>query len=367
MSPVSRGRKSKKKKPQSLDSELRAAFDDALAEYEGVTDVLDVELLTSDLLGEFWSPRDPERSARELLFPLLRYAAKDQSAAGFALLRAVAALAPTEELRERARETAERQSALGMREPSWAAAIEAVEVTGCVRQTDVFGDHEVLVFRCRRGETRHGLVAEIDLHGLDDVYLTVEEDKIINELEKDEGEFLSCGEIPLAEARGILEAAMAVNDNLAEAEPDEDDDPLPEARAYVLARLRAMPPAESVVSEEADVDGVVQEFFAAGKDIPDNEDSRYFAAALVELGYALDERRPLRASPGRVEAYLADLLVEGEIDESALDSLRAVVLGWARWRGAEEGLPTAAAELLLEEAEAMLAAVAEELAYAGPR
>lgn len=361
MSPVSRGRKTKKKKPQSLDSELRAAFDDAIAEYEGVTDLLDVELLTSDLLGEFWSPHEPERSERELVFPLLKHAAADQSAAGFALLRAVEALGPGEQVRERAGAAAERQSALGMREPAWAGALRAVEVTGCVRQSDVFGDHEVLVFRCRRGETGHGLVVEVDLHGLDDVYLTVEEDKIIEELRKDTGEFLTCDDIPLAEGRRIVEAAMAVNDSIEETEPDEE--PLVEARAYVLARLEAMPPAEAVEPvDQPDIDDIVHEFFAAAQDIPDNEDTRYFAAALVEFGHALDERSPLRASPGRFEAFFADLLQADDVDESAVDALRAVAVGWARWRGGQEELPAAAVELMLEEVEAMLVAVADELA-----
>ncbi|GAB2980494.1 hypothetical protein LWP59_00705 [Amycolatopsis acidiphila] len=354
MSPVSRGRKAKnknKKKPAGLDPELRAGFDEALEAFEEVVDsddVLDVELLTAEILGSFWLPENPDAAAQEVAFPLIGYAAAKQSPAGFGLLRALQALGPVEELRERAGTAADRLAALGMRELRWTGALREVEVTECWQQADVYGDQVFLLFRCERGGRRHGLVVEIErFAGIDEIYLTTQEDEILAELRENDDELLSTERIPLPLARRIVEDAVAVTDSLP-AQADDEEYPFTDARAYLLARLRAMPAAEPRPEPKRYGDQVLDEFLATEKDA----DGEYLRL-LAEFGEDVDEADPLRVTPAKFELFLDDAFNEHEIDEEAL---RRTVLAFARWQGARDGLSQAAVDHLRAEIEEMFAA-----------
>jgi hypothetical protein len=361
MSPVSRGRKAKnknKKKSAGLDPELRAGFDEALEAFEEVLDsddVLDVELLTAEILGSFWLPENPEAAAQEVAFPLVGYAAAKQSPAGFGLLRALQALSPAEELRERAGTAADRLAALGMGEPRWAGAMREVRVTECRQQADVYGDQVFLLFRCERGERPHGLVVEIDrFAGIDEVYLTTQEDEIFAELRENDDELLTTEEIPLPKARRLVEDAIAVTDGLAA--PEDDEDPLADARAYLLARLRAMPPAEPRPEPKRYGDDVLDEFRTA-----EPEADGEYLRLLVEFGEDVDQVDPLRVTPAKFELFFDDVFAEHEVDEEAL---RRTALAFARWQGPRDGLSPAAVEHLAEEIDAMVTEFADSEAGA---
>ncbi|GAA5158590.1 MULTISPECIES: hypothetical protein [Amycolatopsis] len=352
MSPVSRGRKKKnKKKPATPDAGLRAGFEDALEAFEEVADsddVLDVELLTSEVLGSFWLVGDPHAATHEIGFPLVSYAAAKQNAAGFALLCALQALSPGDELRERARAAAARLAALGMREPAWAAALGEVVVEECHHQTDVYGDQSFLLFLCERGGRRHGLVVETDRYaGVLEAYLTTEHEEILAELAQNRHELLVTGPLALPKARRIVEDAMAVNDQVAAQllEPVADD-PVTDARAHLLARLLAMPPAEPRPEPRPHDEDVVRRFL----DEHGSSGAGYLRE-LVEFGEDVDEGEPLRVSPGKFEFFLDDLLHAQDPDDDALESLRDVSLAWAGWQGRRQGLSDAAVEHLLAEVE----------------
>lgn len=355
MSPVSRGRKTKnkKKKPAALDAELRVGFDEALEAFEDVVgsdDVLDVELLTAEIISSIWLVGNPEAAAREVAFPLVGYAASRQSPAGFGLLRGLQALGPAEEWRERAGAAADRLAALGMREPSWADALREVTVTDCWQQADVYGDQVFLLFRCERGGRRHALVAEIDQYaGVEEIYLTMQHDEILAELHKDSDELLSTEQIPLPKARRVLEEAIAKNDSVSARSLElAEEDPVTEARAYVLARLRAMPAAEPPPEPKQYSDDVLDEFLAAAK-----EADREYARLLIEFGEEADERDPLRVSPGKFDLFFEEVLYEDAPDDESVASLRETVLAFADWQGPRDGLSAVAVEHLKNEIEDM--------------
>jgi hypothetical protein len=355
MSPVSRGRKTKnaKRKPAALDAELRAGFDEALEAFEdvlGSEDVLDVELLTAEIVGSFWLVGHPEAAAREVAFPLVGYAAARQSAAGFGLLRGLQALGPTAELRERAGAAAERLAVLGMREPPWADALREVTVTDCWQQSDVYGDQVLLLFLCERGGRQHGLVAELDrFAGVEEIYLTTQQDEILAELRNDNDELVGTERIPVPKARRILEDAIALNDSASARSLElADDDPLRDARAYVLARLRAMPAAEPQPEPKHYSEDVLNEFLAAAKEA-DSEYARLF----VEFGEEIDERDPLRVSPGKFELFFDETLYADEFDDDGVEALRETALAFAGWQGPRDGLSPLAVEHLKNEIEDM--------------
>jgi hypothetical protein len=369
MSPVSRGRKPKKKsakkKPTALSAELREDFDNALADFEevaGSDDVLDVELLTSELIGSFWLVGYPDEAEREVAFPLIGYAAAKQSPAALGVLRGLEALGVTEEMRARAAAAADRLATLGMREPPWADGLREVTVTECWQQADVYGDNAVLLFECDRGGRRHGLVAEIDLYaGVDEIYLTTEMDQVLAELrEHADDEIVVTEQLPLARGRRILEDAIATNNDLAKLLPDPiEQDPLSEARAFTLARLRAMPEAEPDDEPEnysdAEREAILRQFLLEAKGIEDNADILRYASMIVEFGRSADDRRPLKVSPARFEFFFEELLRTGGADEDKLDLLHDVALAWAGWQGKRGGLHPAAIDHLQAEVEDIFA------------
>jgi hypothetical protein len=379
MSPVSRGRKPKKKtaknKPAALSAELREHFDNTLTDFEevaGSDDVLDVELLASELIGSFWLAGYPDDAEREVAFPLIAYAAAKQSPAALGVLRGLQALGVTEEMRARAGAAADRLVTLGMREPPWADGLRAVTVTGCWQQADVYGDNAVLLFECDRGGRRHGLVAEIDRYaGVDEIYLTTEVDQVLAELrEHADAEILETGQLSLARGRRILEDAVATNNDLAILLPDPiEQDPLSEARAFTLARLRAMPEAEPADEPEsysdAECEAIVRQFLAEAKGIEDNADTLRYASTIVEFGRSADEHRPLKVSPARFEFFFEELLRTGDAEEDKVDLLHDVALAWAGWQGRRDGLRPAAIDHLRAEVEAIFADFRTDLAEDG--
>ncbi|MTD56371.1 hypothetical protein [Amycolatopsis pithecellobii] len=350
MSPVSRGRKTKKK-PAPLDAQLRAGFEEALDAFEDVVasdDPLDVELLTSEILGSFWPG---EGAVREVGFPLVGYAASRQTPAAFGLLRALAALSPAAELRDRAEAAAERLATLGMREPRWGQALREVTVTECWQQADIFGDDVFLLFLCERDGREHGLVAETDrFGGVREIYLTVQHDEILAELYEHDDELLTTERVPLPKARRLLEDAIALNDRF----PGEDD-LLLDARAYVLARLDAMPAAAPWPEPKVYDEGVVAEFLSAEPDADEE-----FARAFAEFGADIDEIDPLRVSPAKFELFFDDLFGEYELDPESVDALRVTSLAFAGWQGRRDGLPEPAIEHLRRDIEEMLAEFSED-------
>lgn len=335
MSPVSRGRRTKsKKKSGSLDPGLRAGFEDALEAFEEVAttdDVLDVELLAAEILSGLWLLPD----ARDVGFALVTYAAAKQTPAGLGLVRAVRELGPVE-LVDRAAEAGDRLTALGMREPLWLDALREITVTECWQQADEYGDETFLLFRCERAGRPHGLVVVATrFGGVEEVYLTTQEDEILAELREEDDPILVTERIPLSRAHRILEDALTISD----AREPEDDDPLPDARAYIEARLRALPePDEIPAPKPVDTTG----FLPLVAEVPHAEEC---LRLLVEFGEEIDEDDPLRVSPDKFELFFAEVVED--LDDDVVRSMREVALAFAKWQGVRAGLSETAVERLL--------------------
>lgn len=358
MSPVSRGRKPtrKTKKRSGVSEERRQLLKTVLADAEDALaerDPIEVELIASTILGDFWQPFD---AGRDVVVPLIDDAARKPSPASRALLRMVQHLALTEEQRDRAAAAADAFTA--MPEPPWAGALRELTVTGCWQQADVFGDGATLLLRCDRAGHDHGIVAEVEFSGggMGDVYLTDEPDALLAGMRAgaEASEVMVTGQIPLPRARRILEDAVAVNDHAAALLPDGlAEDPLTPLRALLAARLRVMPPAEPPEEpraySEAERDELVRAFLdeAGGP-----RDDRWFTDCVrfvVDYGCDDDFGRPLRVGPGKFDLLLEDVLNTEGFPPDFLETLPEVLPSWARWAGARSGLRPAAIDRLLEE------------------
>jgi hypothetical protein len=117
-----------------VHAELLGAFRPAVR----ATDPLEVEVLTSDVLGSWWK-RLPPGEDPDAVFGegAIGHAARAGTREAMALLRALAVLGVTPAQREAASSAAAALAASGVADPPWAATIGQVEVGGCWRLSDV--------------------------------------------------------------------------------------------------------------------------------------------------------------------------------------------------------------------------------------
>jgi hypothetical protein len=396
MSPVSRGRK--RKKPQRGRATPRPrdvrpnpgldGFDGLYAEMlrafrplARVTDPLEVEVFTSELLGAWWQ-RLPPGEDPERVFGLgaVEYAARAGTVYALGLLRALAVVGVTAEQREAASAAAAALAAGGVAEPPWAAEIGRVRVGECWRLADVYGDQASLLVVFGYGRRRHGLVALVDFNHLGgwvkDLFVTAEPARTLRELRKAalSEPLARLEQVDPAEARRLLEDGLAATDATWQPEVSQE---LRQYRALALARCRTMPaPDRSGESEreigEREREAVVAEFLASAQagGLPDGDAARYCARLLVDFGADYDDGRPLRVSPAKVEGFLYDWApAKVMLDDESHDAMPAVVAAWVRWAGERTGLPAAALSELVEvacECGEHFAEVYEEAADASP-
>ena len=315
-------------------------------------DPLHVELVTSEILGEWWEAGDD--LAAELIEFAPNAPESERLAAPLAALRA---LATTEEQREAAGIALEK---LALPEPDWAGRLNRATVTECWRTADVYGDETSVLCVFGAGEAAHGLLVSIGyatLGGWADEAVIVESPaEVIDEMRAqaaEAGDLVVCEQISPARAHRLLADAFAGTES--QQEPEITDDYV-RFRALALARTRQLPapdphPTPVLLSTE-DEARLIDEFFAAAGDLTGTEAARVCALRLIEFGVEHDPSSPLRVGPDKLASFV-DLVDDGaiELTEEQDEALEDVLPAWARWGAARDGLPVDAVDPLLEAVE----------------
>ena len=328
--------------------QLETPFDEVLnvfAELRDDADPTRVELVTSEILGEWWEADDD--LAAGLIDLVAQTADPERLVAPLAALRVLATDADHREAADLALEK------FGLPEPAWASKLNQVTPGECWRTTDVYGDESSVLVSF--GD--HGLVVSIN-YGSFGGWVT---DAAIVESPRDVladlravGESVTSEEIRPEQAHELIADAFAGTEWQAEPEVGED---FVRFRALALARLRALPeaaeveePAPLTVTKQA---GIIDSFFAAaGDEVGDTEDARVVALRLIEFGLEHDSRRPLRVGPAKLESFV-DFVDDGQIeltDEQDAE-MAALLPVWARVFGERDRLPEDALTALVEAVE----------------
>lgn len=296
MSPKSRGRKKRsgarkgrnpRHQPEpepDLEEILEQIVRDAGADLVEIDDPLEAELLVSRVLG-MWGGQHLIDTDPEVVFgeTLVEIAQREGSPAAQALLRGLAAIG-TDRQRTRAATAAAVLATRGVAEPSWADGVDPPTMTGCWAYSDVYGDQTSLLLGFERDGAPHALVVLVDqtLGGIaKDAFVIEGPDQVLDEIRRDGDELMvTLRQVPAAEARGIVEHAVATTDAVVDPPVLETYRP---CRAIALARLRTLPPAVQP-AEPAKISptrraGIVDEFLASGQ-APDSSAQPPRGAAL---------------------------------------------------------------------------------------
>jgi hypothetical protein len=225
VSPVSRGRKkassrvARRRHPATeedrLAGELALAFRGAALE----PDPLVVEEMASDVLGMVWQQTPPDGDPDGPLIALADAVGRRRDSASLALLRALAALGPSESLRERAAAVAGAVAVRGVPEPPWSEKIGRPALRECWRMADVFGDMVSVLCVFAYGRRRHAVSVLIDLadgHPWAKDVLIVDPPAValrhMRAAAAEEAPLAVLERVDSAEARQLLEAALAATD-----------------------------------------------------------------------------------------------------------------------------------------------------------
>lgn len=342
--------------PQHKSSDMTELLEEVLREFTQLppdADTLYVELVTSEILGEWWDAGD------DLSDELIGFVGTPEPQRLVAPLAALRALAPAIEQREAAGSALEK---LGLGEPGWAADLGKVTVGECWRTADVYGDESSVLCTFDGGESEHGLLVSISyarFGGWADEAVIVESPAdVVSELrtqaEDSEG-LVTFERITPGRAHRLLADAFAGTEG--QADPEVTDDYV-RFRALALARTRALPEPEAAkaptpMSAEAEATAIDEFFRDSGAE--DTEAARVCALRLIEFGVEHDPRRPLRVGPDKLVSFV-DAVDDGEIEltDEQDEALAAVLTAWARCGASRDGLPEHAVEPLLEAVEERL-------------
>ncbi|WP_020668914.1 hypothetical protein [Amycolatopsis nigrescens] len=356
MSPVSRVRKTQSSNEEDAQQSVNGFFKDVLrdfAELGNEPEHLQVELLTSEIMGEWWEADD------DLGPELIEFAERKANPAAAALLTALSVLAETADQRRHAADALAKVVAGGLPEPEWAPGFAQVAAGECWRTSDVYGDASSVLCVFGEGETAHGVLALVDFTEFSgwvkDVVVVESPDEVLAEMRDqavEGGELVTVEQLPPEFANRLLTDGLAATDRFEDPEVSAD---FIRFRALALARLRSLPepapepePAEWTAEQR---DEAVAEFFAAvsAEKVEDTPAARAVAGLIVDFGCAHDPRRPLRVGPEKL-AYFLDALsdAENELDDELIDALGEVLLGWAEWAGARDGLSETAVAALTD-------------------
>lgn len=372
MSPVSRVRKKQSSTEEPEPQSLSGFFKDVLGDYANLGTEpghLEVELLTSELMGQWWETGD------DLGPELVELAADKGTAPAAAFLAAFARLADDEDQRAAASEALAAVVKRGLPEPEWAAALGEFGVGECWRTADVYGDASSLLCVFGEGDTAHGVLALLDFVEFDgwvkDVVIVEAPDEVLAEMRTqaaEGGDLMVFEQVTPGQARLLLEDGIAITDSIEDPEVSAD---FSRFRALALARARSL--GEPEQAEEApefteqDQADALAAFFAfvaddaSEGDFDDNEATRAVAEMLVEFGAEHDPRRPLRVGPEKL-AFFLDTVFDGDDDlgEDVEAALPDVVRAWAEWGARRDGLSEGATETLLGAVDEVLEELAED-------
>jgi hypothetical protein len=354
VSPVSRRRKKKQKstrRPGGRSPSQRSALREIYAEVTAAlrseldaVDPLETELMISGLLGTWrralGPAEDPESSIGA---DLVAYAATKSTRGALALLRGMAAVAASEDLRGAASTAADTVAAGGVAEPAWSDVVGRPGVEECWRAEDVYGDGATLVCGFAYGGQRHAIVAMMDFNHLGgwvrELLVSDDPDGVKETLrtEADAQPLIATMQVDPAEAGPQLRAALAATDLTWKPETGEDYD---EYVAIARARSRLLP-GEDVTPDPAEVDEparqkIVEDFLGstyAPEAVP-GDVARRCARLIVDYGADHDAGRPLRVGPAKLGAFLLGWLPNTvAMDEDERRAMAAMIVGWVRWAG----------------------------------
>ncbi|TVT25515.1 hypothetical protein LWP59_00715 [Amycolatopsis acidiphila] len=322
------------------------------AELDSAAEPLRVELVTSEILGEWWEAGD------DLAAELIEFAsAAPEPERLVAPLAALRSLATTEDQREAAGLALEK---LGLGEPAWAGELNQVAVGECWRTADVYGDESSVLCVFGAGESAHGLLVSVGyaLFGgwADEAVIVESPGEVIAEMQTqaaESGDLVTCEQITPGRAHQLLADAFVGTE--LQNDPEVTDDYV-RFRALAMARTRALPEPEPVdpprLLSTEDQAEAIDEFFRASADLEDTEAARVVALRLIEFGVEHDPRRPLRVGPDKLASFV-DSVDDGalELTEEQDETLEKVLPAWASWGAWRDGLPEEAVEPLLEAVE----------------
>ncbi|MFI5615425.1 hypothetical protein [Amycolatopsis sp. NPDC051903] len=362
MSPVSRARK---KSPQPATPSVTGLFKDVLRDFSAVAaepGPFDVELLTSEVLGQWWDltiEGEPE-AGEQLGLELIAFAQRKITPGAAALLAALKVLAETDEERTAAAEALDVVLTRGIPEPEWAAEIGKVTAGEIWRTGDVYGDEASLLCVFSRGEASLGLLALLDFTELGrvrDLVVVDEPHEVLAEMRAqvaEDGELVVFEKVEPADAHRLLLDGIALTDALEDPEVGAD---YPRFHAVATAWVRALPepvaaaPVQEWTADQRDA--LVTEFLTA-TELPDVEAARSVAALLVEHGCRVEPANPARVGPEKLARFLESLL-GGEYEVEDEDAVPPVVLAWTQWAARRGGLSDVAVTALVEDVQEYLA------------
>ena len=365
VSPTSRGRRPKKKKPAGPQRSRRddaapfaAILREAGHELAEARDALDAELTVSALAGSWWDiellDADPEVEFGERL--VAYSAGRRNSRPALALLRVVAELG-TPAQREAASRGADALAAAGVPDPAWADDLRTVRHTGSWAYGDVFGDQTSVLLAFDRPGRPHGAMVLVDhtLGGIaKDAFIVDDLGATLGEMRAMAGDLLWVRELAAAEAAALLVPAFAATDAGRELPLGED---FRDARALVLARLRLLPEPPAVLPRRSeDPEPLAEEFLASDARPRDaGADAVAACARLVARLMAEIDGQPGRVSPAKLELLLDEHIPEVvDEDDPEWEVLPTVLPAWVGWAAERAGLPSAARAALDEEVDALL-------------
>lgn len=339
--------------PESMTGLLEVVLRE-FAELAPDVDPLHVELVTSEILGEWWDAGD------DLTDELVAFAADapepDLLAAPLAALRA---LAPTTEQREAAGLTLEK---MGLTEPAWAPDLGEATVGECWLMADVYGDESSVLCVFGTGGSAHGLLVSISYAKFggwaDEAVIISSPADVVSELgaqAAESGELVTFEQIAPVRAHRLLVDAFAGTER--QDDPEISDDYV-RFRALAMARIRVLPesdPVETPSRLSAETEATVIDEFFRDAGVEDTEAGRAVVLRIIEFGVAHDPRRPLRVGPDKLVSFV-DAVDDGEIEltDEQDEAVADVLPVWARWGASRDGLSEDAVEALLEAVEERL-------------
>ncbi|MFE0022126.1 hypothetical protein [Amycolatopsis sp. NPDC059021] len=354
MSPVSRARKIAS---QPTAPSVNGVFKDVLRDFSALgadPGAFDVELLTSEVLGQWWD-LPLEEDQEPLGLELIAFAQRKITPGAAALLAALRVVAETQEERDAAAEALAVVLGRGIPEPEWAASVGEVKVGECWRTGDVYGDESSLLCVFSHGERAHGLLALLDFTDggrVRDLVVIDEPQEVLAEMREQaaaEPELVVLSQVEPAEAHRLLVDGLAATDVLEEPDVSED---YARFHAIALTWCRALPdPAPSPDTaewDEATRDAVVEDFVTQSG-IDDTGAARVLARLLVDHGCETEPSAPLRVGPEKIARFL-EALLDGEfdLDGEHQEAVAPVLLAWTAWAAGRAGLGESAVAALVD-------------------
>ncbi|WP_163508296.1 hypothetical protein [Fodinicola acaciae] len=346
MSAASRGRKKK--------TDYFASILETFGELIDNPDALAAETMASSLISTELTPVEPYGVDDSGLLPMIEYAASKADRWGLCFLRAIAAVAISDQVRTTAGKVAETIAADGVREPAWVATDP--EPGRCWQLSDVFGDGMLVLAQFSRGDETHAVSGFVEPgfpYGISQqvgVTDDLEAALATMKAEAEEDELYRFETISMSTAMRLLRDGIPNAVDLYGGGPGDDDDPAATYFALVYARCRSLGLAFTQVSDDEpalpeEADRIVAEFLGT---LPGKQPvARALAGELVSFGWTYDAQRMCRVSPSLFERFLLEYVPnEVKLTPEAVAALPDAMRAWCAWVAGQMRLSAAARGVL---------------------